>query len=61
MTIATITLTDIQREILTEAAQRPDRVVSFPARLRGGALAKTMTALMGKKLVRAARGDKDST
>ena len=44
-------LTDTQLAILSEAAQHPERAVTIPDRLRGGAVAKVVGPLLAKGLV----------
>ncbi len=52
----TIKLTDTQRAALEAAAQNPKGHIELPARLRGGALTKTLIALKNNKLAVYKRG-----
>jgi hypothetical protein len=48
----TIQLTDTQRGLLATAAQREDRILALPSRLKGGAAAKVGARLIDAGLVR---------
>jgi hypothetical protein len=48
---ATTKLSDTQLILLSQAAQRPERAVAIPERLRGGALARVVGPLLAKGLV----------
>ena len=45
-------LTALQRELMTEAARREDRLLTIPLNLRGSALAKAVASLVGAGLVK---------
>jgi hypothetical protein len=45
-------LTALQRELMTEAARREDRLLTIPSNLRGAALARAAASLVGAGLVK---------